>query len=158
MSANSSTVAAAFVVCAVCACTFTQGCVRGGSGSPVVHKETGILLQVEEQVFDHGWKIAGGIIVRRDGTYRRTIHDLSKVNSVSQTVEGHLPETIVRDLQEDVLQSDRFDASDGVPTYRYGIDDQRVDHPSGIGQLLSFVGRWDRWKKPGTRDSKRVGR
>jgi hypothetical protein len=97
------------------------------------------LLRVVEQAFDNGWKTAGEIVVERDGSYQWTINDLSKSSRTLEIFKGRLPDSLMRSLQEDVSKKAGVEIVDGVPTYRYGIDDHRARHPAGIGKLLTSL-------------------
>ncbi len=152
MLGNPSLIAGTVALCVICAFAFCYGCSGERSRLSAVRANDEMLLRVVEQVFDGEWKNAGEILVKRDGSYKRTIHNLSKLNSVSTTVEGHLPHLLMRDLREDVLQKKGFEVIEDVPTYQYGIDNHHVRHPSGIGQLLNFITEKDEEKERGNQN------
>ncbi len=97
------------------------------------------MIRVLEEVYDGGWTTAGEIIVKRDGGYHRVVvHNLGTTNRLSEKTDGHLPDPLMHALAKEV-EKNGFETIEGVPTYRYGIDDYHIRHPAAIGQLLKFV-------------------
>ena len=129
----------AFALCAICALAFSSGCTGKHRGVPLTHSKDEILLQVVEIAYDDGWMTVGEIIVKRDGSCWWTIRNFDKMNPTSKLVKGHLPNSIMRNLEEDVSKQTGFEIADEIPTYSYGIDNTRIQHPTGIGQLLRFI-------------------
>ena len=139
MCNNLSSITEAFTLYVICAIACCAGCTEGSRKVPAVSSAGEVLLRVTEQVYDGGWKTAGEVIVRRDGSYERTIQDLGKMPSASRATKGHLPDSLMRVLEEDVAKHPGFKIVNGVPTYQYGIDDNHVRHPAGVAQLLRFA-------------------
>jgi hypothetical protein len=97
------------------------------------------LVRVVEEVFDDGWKTARETVVKRDGSYRMTIHNLGKAIAPNDSAHGNVPALLMRPLQEDLSKKKGFELVDGVQTYRFGIDDSGIRHPAGIAALLRFL-------------------
>lgn len=139
MPENSLPSTCGVALCAICVFAASAGCTGERHEVPAARPGHGVLLRVVEEVYDGGWTIAGGIVVKGDGSYRQTNRDLSKKNSTFVSIEGHLPDHIIRALEEDVSKKTGFEIADGAPTYKYGVDNHHVLHPVGIGQLLRFI-------------------
>ena len=140
MLENLSAIVRTCALCAISAFAFHLGCTSKQVSVPAAHAEAEVLLRMVQRIFfDGGWKDVGEIVVRRDGSYERTVDYPSKLAFVPKAFEGNLPPSLMRALQADVSQKSGFEVVEGVPTYQYGIENHRVDHPAGIEQLLNFV-------------------
>lgn len=106
-----------------------QGCSRN----------TGALCRIQEDVYHHGWKTCGEVIVRPDHSYTYTYFDVWASAPSKQSFTGRLPDSQFAVLSKSVLSSGKFTNTKGLPTYAFGIDDSKTKHPDGVIDVLRIV-------------------
>lgn len=104
-----------------------------------------VCIKVVQIVFSDGWKTIGDTTVYRDGKYRRVFQHLETRDA--EVTEGRLPPDIFRELENAVSQKQGVKVVEGVPTYKFGIEDANRIHPDGVRQLLRFVNDPYLWDK-----------
>lgn len=101
--------------------------------------EARVFLRVFERMYhDDKWKTVGEIIVYADGQYRRSVIDMGDEKSTLAEARGRIPDSVMRVLKDEVSKNSAFKIIEGIPTYKFGIDNHRVQHPGGVSELLEL--------------------
>ena len=149
MPVNSFSILVAFLLSVPCASALNlSGSEKAMQKQPVAVERKvagepkGFLLKIVEQVYDDGWRVAGDVIVTHEGSYLWTVYSLDKKKpSAPEIFTGRLPSSLVQSLRKDVSQKTGLEFVNGIPIYRYGIENHRARHPAGIGKLLRLLKR-----------------
>lgn len=116
-----------------------MGCIRGASILNAPSESDKIVLKVIGELYDVEWKSVDEITVRRSGRFQRIVYFQENEVRPQMCYEGDVPKQIVSALEKDVLEKNGINTSDGIATYTFGIEDTRIQHPTGVEKLLALV-------------------
>lgn len=121
---------------------------KGGTETAEAHSDGNVCARVLDEVFDGSWKTCRETIVQRDGSFRWMHFSLSTGETI-ESIDGHLSPAVLQALRQDVSLKTGFEMIDGIPTYRYSIDNHWTRHPDGIVRLHDSVWRVLEQRKSG---------
>lgn len=99
------------------------------------------LLEVEKIVYSKGWKTICKSWIYKSGEFVTIEYNIDQ--QVISEIRGELPDNLIEGIvkaQIDTPDIFRGMDSNGVPLYRFSIDDNKIVHPQAIEPLIKEGG------------------